>query len=73
MNKSELIKAKNAKFGAGLYHGPLRYTNPCIFFLNCEKDILNARLDERVDDMIKKGLVNELKSFSEEIQMKLGG
>lgn len=73
VNKSDLIKAKNEKTGSGLYHGPLRYTNSCIFFLNCDNDILNRRLDERVDDMIKKGLVDELRSFSKEIEMKSEG
>ena len=71
VNKSTLIEAKNEKTGSGLYHGALRYTNPCILFLNCENEILNTRLDDRIDEMIKKGLIDELKMFSMEIKSKI--
>lgn len=73
MNKSEIIRQKNQQYGSGLYHGPLRYTNPCILFLNCDLEVLNKRLDERVDDMIKNGLLNELKEFYKKIKNELNG
>ncbi len=71
VNKSELIKTKNEQSGSGLYRGPLRYTNACIYFMNCENEILDQRLDSRVDDMIRKGLVDELKEFHLDVKTKI--
>ncbi|XP_074640510.1 tRNA dimethylallyltransferase-like [Tubulanus polymorphus] len=43
--------------------GPLRYESPCIFWIQCEQKVLDGRLDDRVDEMIEKGLLNELTEF----------
>ena len=42
---------------------PLRYKNVCLFSLGCETETLNARLDQRVDQMIANGLLDELVEF----------
>ncbi|KAK7100254.1 tRNA dimethylallyltransferase-like [Littorina saxatilis] len=40
--------------------GALRYPHCCIFWLQSEQNVLYERLDKRVDDMLKNGLMSEL-------------
>ena len=68
--KTHLQKAKNSEIESGLFHGPIRYRNACIFALNCEDKVLNVRLDERVDQMMKMGLLKELHDFKLEFDAK---
>ena len=48
-----------------------RHKNACIFMMNCQTEILDRRLDDRVDDMIKKGLLDELELFYSQLGDKL--
>lgn len=57
-----LKEQKSAKGGSSL-GGPLRFPNSCILWLQCEQNVLDKRLDDRVDDMIKRGLIQELIDF----------
>ncbi|XP_043498979.1 tRNA dimethylallyltransferase [Polistes fuscatus] len=59
---SEILKEQRLEGGSGL-GGPLRYTNAIIFLLRCDKEILNKRLNQRVDAMMQNGLINELLEF----------
>jgi len=68
--KTHLQKAKNSEIESGLFHGPIRYRNACIFALNCDDKVLNVRLDERVDQMMKMGLLKELHDFKLEFDAK---
>ncbi|ERL84601.1 hypothetical protein D910_02029 [Dendroctonus ponderosae] len=43
--------------------GGLRYDNAVVFWLQCDQDVLNKRLDDRVDKMIEEGLLEELLHF----------
>lgn len=43
--------------------GPLRYRDALILWVDCEKDVLNERLDARVDEMMALGLIDELEQF----------
>ncbi|EAT39000.1 AAEL009164-PA [Aedes aegypti] len=45
--------------------GPLRYRNVVLFWLRCEQETLNARLDARVDSMVAQGLLAEIRQFYE--------
>ncbi|KAM4724775.1 tRNA dimethylallyltransferase [Anableps anableps] len=43
--------------------GPLRYPDPCIFWLHADMEALDQRLDARVDEMLSAGLIEELRDF----------
>jgi tRNA dimethylallyltransferase len=44
-----------------------------IFLLNCDLDVLGPRLDSRIDDMLKGGLLDEIKEFYATIKTQLNG
>jgi tRNA dimethylallyltransferase len=50
--------------------GLLRFENTLIFWVHAEKEILNARLDARVDGMIEQGLMAEARTMSDYLQQK---
>jgi tRNA dimethylallyltransferase len=50
--------------------GLLRFPNTLVFWVHAEKEILNARLDARVDDMVKQGLMTEAQKMSDYLQEK---
>ncbi|KAJ5204034.1 uncharacterized protein N7498_004913 [Penicillium cinerascens] len=50
--------------------GLLRFENTLIFWVHAEKEILNARLDARVDGMIEQGLMAEAETMSDYLQTK---
>jgi len=69
--KNELLEAKNKQEGSNSFHGPLRYKSACMFSMTCSNsEILNKRLDDRVDQTIKNGLLNEIESFKSEFDSK---
>ncbi|XP_047238702.1 tRNA dimethylallyltransferase isoform X2 [Girardinichthys multiradiatus] len=43
--------------------GPLRYPDPCIFWLHADMEALDQRLDARVDEMLSAGMIEELRDF----------
>ncbi|XP_008419704.1 tRNA dimethylallyltransferase isoform X1 [Poecilia reticulata] len=43
--------------------GPLRFPDPCIFWLHADMEALDQRLDARVDEMLAAGLLDELRDF----------
>ncbi|XP_072303741.1 tRNA dimethylallyltransferase isoform X2 [Eucyclogobius newberryi] len=57
-----LDEQRKQKGGGGL-GGPLRYPDPCIFWLHSDMEALDKRLDARVDEMLAAGLIDELKDF----------
>ncbi|XP_044016747.1 tRNA dimethylallyltransferase isoform X2 [Aphidius gifuensis] len=61
---SEILKKQRTEGGCGL-GGPLRFQNSIIVWLRCDQEILDDRLDRRVDSMIETGLINELLNFHE--------
>ena len=50
--------------------GLLRFENTLIFWVHAEKEILNGRLDARVDGMIEQGLMAEAEIMSDYLQKK---
>lgn len=43
--------------------GPLRFDKTCVLWLSCDTDVLDRILDERVDQMLERGLLEELENF----------
>ncbi|XP_023138785.2 tRNA dimethylallyltransferase isoform X2 [Amphiprion ocellaris] len=57
-----LEEQREQEGGDGL-GGPLRYPDPCIFWLHADMEALDKRLDDRVDEMLSAGLIEELRDF----------
>ncbi|XP_013924071.1 PREDICTED: tRNA dimethylallyltransferase, mitochondrial isoform X1 [Thamnophis sirtalis] len=60
---SELLQRQHEEKGGGPLGGPLKYPNSCIFWLHAEQAVLEMRLDQRVDEMMEAGLLEELQNF----------
>lgn len=69
---SQLLQEQREKLGGSSYGGPMRFRNTCVFWLQCQREILNERLDQRVDKMLEKGLINELLDFHREYSHVVG-
>ncbi|GAA6101145.1 tRNA dimethylallyltransferase isoform X1, partial [Tachysurus ichikawai] len=67
---SHLLKEQKEQDGADGLGGPLRFLNPCIFWLHSNMDALDMRLDKRVDEMLSLGLIKELKDFHQRFNEK---
>ncbi|XP_073319271.1 tRNA dimethylallyltransferase isoform X2 [Pagrus major] len=60
---SSWLEEQRGQEGGGGLGGPLRYPDPCIFWLHADMDALDTRLDARVDEMLSAGLIEELRDF----------
>jgi len=60
---SELLKEQRSQNGGSSLGGPLRFKNTLMLWIQCEKEVLGKRLDDRVDEMIHRGLLSELIDF----------
>lgn len=60
---SRLLEEQRGQDGGDCLGGPLRFQDPCIFWLNGKTNVLDERLDKRVDQMLSLGLIDELKDF----------
>lgn len=69
---SEIYKEQFAqkKIAMDQDEGLLRFENTLVFWVHAEKEILNARLDSRVDDMVKQGLMTEAHKMSDYLHEK---
>ncbi|KAL7829484.1 hypothetical protein AOLI_G00303690 [Acnodon oligacanthus] len=67
---SRLLEEQQEQDGADGLGGPLRFSDPCIFWLHSNMDVLDKRLDDRVDDMLSLGLIEELKDFHQRFNKK---
>uniref|UniRef100_G3MKF2 C2H2-type domain-containing protein n=1 Tax=Amblyomma maculatum TaxID=34609 RepID=G3MKF2_AMBMU len=63
---SELIGEQQQLEGGSSLGGPLRFSRPCVLWLHCDQNVLDERLDARVDDMIEAGLIQEMEEFHEQ-------
>lgn len=63
---SEILQEQRQRLGGSAYGGPQRYEHTCVFWLKCQREILNERLDKRVDEMLDRGLIEELLDFHRE-------
>ncbi|KAL5283358.1 TRIT1 family protein [Megaselia abdita] len=62
-NLSDIYKEQRSQPGGCNLGGPLRYSHIVLFWLRCNKEVLSKRLDKRVDDMLKQGLLKEVRDF----------
>nr|XP_045605135.1 tRNA dimethylallyltransferase-like isoform X2 [Procambarus clarkii] len=60
---SQLLEQQQQQEGGSSLGGGLRYPNTAILWVTCQQDVLEQRLDTRVDEMIERGLLQELKDF----------
>ncbi|XP_056106076.1 tRNA dimethylallyltransferase isoform X2 [Rhinichthys klamathensis goyatoka] len=60
---SRLLEEQRGQDGGDCLGGPLRFQNPCIFWLHYKMNALDERLDKRVDQMLSLGLIDELRDF----------
>lgn len=60
---SQIIDEQRSEPGGSCLGGGLRYDHIIIFWLQCEQDILNERLDKRIEGMIGEGLLTEIRGF----------
>ncbi|XP_053349205.1 tRNA dimethylallyltransferase [Clarias gariepinus] len=70
LKHSRLLEEQREQDGADGLGGPLRFSNPCIFWLHSNMDVLDERLDKRVDQMLSSGLITELKDFHQRFNEK---
>lgn len=57
-NNSNVSSSLSGKLG-----GPLRYENSLCLWIQAERDILNKRIEERVDKMVDRGIKAEIDNF----------
>ncbi|GAB0089143.1 tRNA dimethylallyltransferase [Sergentomyia squamirostris] len=62
---SSVLHEQRTQDGGSNLGGPLRYKNILLFWLHCEQEVLNKRLDARVDSMVESGLLDEIREFHE--------
>ncbi|XP_044027278.1 tRNA dimethylallyltransferase isoform X3 [Siniperca chuatsi] len=60
---SRWLEEQRGQEGGNGLGGPLRYPDPCIFWLHADMDALDKRLDARVDEMLSAGVIEELRDF----------
>lgn len=59
---SKLLEQRQQPGGNRL-GGPQRYPHTILLWLRCQQEVLNERLDKRVDGMLQQGLLQELRQF----------
>ncbi|XP_054620096.1 tRNA dimethylallyltransferase [Dunckerocampus dactyliophorus] len=67
---SSWLEEQRCQQGGDGLGGPLRYPDPCIFWLHADMDALDKRLDARVDEMLSVGLIEELQDFHARFNQK---
>lgn len=67
---SRLLEKQRGQDGGDCLGGPLRFRDPCVFWLHSDMDALDERLDKRVDEMLSLGLIDELKDFHQRFNDK---
>lgn len=67
---SRLLEEQRGQDGGDCLGGPLRFRDPCVFWLHSDMDALDERLDKRVDEMLSLGLIDELKDFHQRFNDK---
>lgn len=63
ISHTEHLRRQQEEDGGGPLGGPLRYPHHCILWLHSDQEVLQSRLNARVDEMLNMGLIKELKDF----------
>ncbi|KAA0196336.1 hypothetical protein HAZT_HAZT006905 [Hyalella azteca] len=64
-HSEHLLRQKQME-GGSVLGGGLRFSNTVVLWVTCEQEVLNKRLDNRVDEMLQKGLIAELLDFHDQ-------
>lgn len=65
---SDILDEQHNSKGGSKTCGGLRYPNSLIFWVQCSQAVLDERLNKRVDEMMKEGLIEELLKFQRHFQ-----
>ncbi|CAG9860796.1 unnamed protein product [Phyllotreta striolata] len=65
---SEILQEQISAKDASKSGGGLRFPHSLVLWLQCDQDILDKRLDDRVNSMIEQGLLQELLDFHRTFQ-----
>lgn len=60
---TEILEEQRRTPGGCDLGGPLRYEHIVMFWLVCDQETLNDRLDKRVESMVSEGLLTEIRQF----------
>ncbi|XP_022162711.1 tRNA dimethylallyltransferase, mitochondrial [Myzus persicae] len=71
--KSKLFEEQRTRVsGSDVPVVALRFKEVHMMWLTCDVDVLNKRLEERTDEMVERGLVDELSQFKRELSKMTG-
>ncbi|XP_040280581.1 tRNA dimethylallyltransferase isoform X1 [Bufo bufo] len=71
ISHTEHLRRQQEEDGGGPLGGALRYPHHCILWLHSDQEVLNARLNARVDEMLEMGLIKELQDFHKRYNEKI--
>ncbi|KAG9471096.1 hypothetical protein GDO78_015904 [Eleutherodactylus coqui] len=71
ISHTEHLRRQQEEDGGGPLGGALRYPHHCILWLHSDREVLNSRLNARVDEMLKMGLIKELQDFHKHYNEKI--
>ncbi|XP_073429046.1 tRNA dimethylallyltransferase [Dendrobates tinctorius] len=71
ISHTEHLRRQQEEDGGGPLGGSLRYQHHCILWLHSNQEVLNARLNARVDEMLEMGLIQELQDFHKRYNEKI--
>lgn len=60
---TKVLNEQKTEEGSNKYGGPLRYKNAILLWVKCDESILKERLDNRISEMLKLGLLKEIREF----------
>lgn len=67
--KSSLIDAQQNEDGGNQLGGPLRFDNIICFWLKCEQDRLDIRINRRIEGMVAQGMLAELRQCYNDLKL----
>ncbi|KAM4045931.1 tRNA dimethylallyltransferase isoform 2-T2 [Anomaloglossus baeobatrachus] len=71
ISHTQHLRRQQEEDGGGPLGGALRYQHHCILWLHSDQEVLNARLNARVDEMLEMGLIQELQDFHKRYNEKI--
>lgn len=58
---SEWLAEQQAQMGGSYLGGPLRFDHIVLLWIKCDRNVLHARIDKRIDSMIDDGMLFEIR------------
>lgn len=65
---SDLHAQQREEDGSSYLGGPLRYDNVILFWIKSDQEMLDQRIDKRIDGMVAEGLLSEIRSFYDDLK-----